>query len=230
MFRIVRQGGVLLILSLVIFTAAQAATAFRGTEIERVLSRLSEEQAKIQTLQASFRQEKTVGLLAGPEVSTGTFVFSRPNRALWTYDQPKRVDMLVADGWMTTYYPDLRRAERIEIKKYEDRIFRYLGAGTGAISDLDAFFEFQLIDTSTSPTYRLELTPRSKRVAKRVKQIKVWIDRESYLTTAFEYQEGDGDLTRYEFSAVKVNRPLPDSKFELSLPSSVSVETMAGSR
>ncbi|MFN2441785.1 MAG: outer membrane lipoprotein carrier protein LolA [Thermoanaerobaculia bacterium] len=230
MIRFVRPGGFLLILSLLLITPVPAATTFEGTEIERVLSRLSEEQTKIQTLQASFRQEKTVGLLAGTEVSTGTFIFSRPNRALWTYDQPKRVDMLVADGWMTTYYPDLRRAERIEIKKYEDRIFRYLGAGTGAIGDLDAFFEFQLVDTSNSPTYRLELTPRSRRIAKRVKQIKVWIDRKSYLTTAFEYQEADGDLTRYEFSAVKVNRPLPDSKFELSLPSSVRVETMAGSR
>lgn len=207
-----------------------AATSFSGTEIERVLSRVSEEQAKIRTLEARFRQEKTHGLLAAPEVSTGTFVFSRPNRALWTYQEPKRVDMLVADGWLTTYYPDLSRAERIEIKKYEDRIFRYLGAGTGAINDLDTYFDFRLVDTSNSPSYRLELTPRSRRVAKRVKQIKVWIDRESYLTTAFEYQEGDGDLTRYEFSGMKVNRPLPDSKFQLSLPSTVRVETMADTR
>ena len=48
----------------------------------------------------------------------------------------------------------------------------------------------------------------------------------SYLTTQFEYTEGDGDKTRYEFTNVKVNAPVEQSRFTLQLPSSVRVEQM----
>ena len=74
-------------------------------------------------------------VLAKPEISTGRFIYSKPNNVLWTYDAPKRVTMLIAAGMLTTYYPDLKKAERIEVKRYQDRIFRYMGA-SGAIDEL----------------------------------------------------------------------------------------------
>ncbi|HEX7809033.1 MAG TPA: outer membrane lipoprotein carrier protein LolA, partial [Thermoanaerobaculia bacterium] len=86
--------------------------------LDAVIKKVQETQKKTSTLQASFRQEKELALLAKPEVSTGTFVYSRPNNVLWTYDAPKRVQMVIADGVMTTYYPDLRKAERIDVKRF----------------------------------------------------------------------------------------------------------------
>ena len=69
-----------------------------------------------------------MALLSKPEVSTGTFVFSKPNNVLWSYNAPKRVQMLITNGTLTTYYPDLNKAERIDVKRFEDRIFKYMGA------------------------------------------------------------------------------------------------------
>src|SRR5215210_3019999 len=80
--------------------------------LESVIRKVQDQQKKTQTLQADFRQEKELALLARPEVSTGTFVFSRPNNVLWSYNAPKRVQMLISGGAMTTYYPDLQKAER----------------------------------------------------------------------------------------------------------------------
>ena len=193
--------------------------------LDEVIKRVQLAQAQMNTIQADFRQEKTLALLAKPEISTGRFVYSKPNNVLWSYDAPKRVTMLIANGMLTTYYPDLNKAERIEVKRYQDRIFKYMGA-SGAIDELGAWFNFTFTNTSDKPYFVLDLDPKSKTIAKRVRHIKIFIDRKSYLTTQFEYTEGDGDKTRYEFLNVKVNAPVEQSRFVLTLPSSVRVEQM----
>jgi outer membrane lipoprotein-sorting protein len=205
--------------------AVPAAAKTNPDSLDEVIKQVQLAQARTTTLQADFRQEKTLALLSKPEVSTGRFVYSKPNNVLWTYDAPKRVTMLIADGMLTTYYPDLNKAERIEVKRYQDRIFKYMGA-SGAIDELGAWFNFTFTNTSDKPYYVLDLDPKSKTIAKRVRHIKIFIDRKTYLTTQFEYTEGDGDKTRYEFLNVKINAPVEQSRFVLTLPSSVRVEQM----
>jgi outer membrane lipoprotein-sorting protein len=215
-------------LSLALCAAALAVPAAAKTNpdsLDEVIKKVQLAQSKTTTLQADFRQEKTLALLSKPEVSTGRFVYSKPNNVLWTYDAPKRVTMLIAEGMLTTYYPDLNKAERIEVKRYQDRIFKYMGA-SGAIDELGAWFNFTFTNTSDKPYYVLDLDPKSKTIAKRVRHIKIFIDRKTYLTTQFEYTEGDGDKTRYEFLNVKINAPVEQSRFVLTLPSSVRVEQM----
>ncbi|MGA8808192.1 MAG: outer membrane lipoprotein carrier protein LolA [Thermoanaerobaculia bacterium] len=204
---------------------ALAAKAPKADSLDDVIQKVQLAQAKTNTLQADFRQEKSLALMAKPEVSTGRFIYSKPNNVLWTYDAPKRVTMLIANGMLTTYYPDLNKAERIEVKRYQDRIFKYMGA-SGAIDELGAWFNFTFTNTSDKPYYALDLDPKSKTIAKRVRHIRIYIDKTSYLTTQFEYTEGDGDKTRYEFTNVKVNAPVEQSRFTLQLPASVRVEQM----
>jgi outer membrane lipoprotein carrier protein len=197
----------------------QAAT------LEQVIKKVQEQQKKTMTLQASFKQEKELALLSRPEVSTGTFTYSRPSNVLWTYDAPKRVQMVIAGGVMTTYYPELLKAERIDVKRFEDRIFKYMGA-TGAIDELARYFDFTFTDAKAKQVYALDLTPKTKAVSKRVKRIKLWIDKTTFLTSRIEYVEGDGDITRYEFTNVRINEPVPASRFAINLPSNVKVEQM----
>lgn len=202
-----------------------AARAAGPVTLETVIRKVQEQQRKTNTLQASFRQEKELALLSKPEVSTGTFVFSKPNNVLWTYDAPKRVQMVIAAGVMTTYYPELGKAERIDVKRFEDRIFKYMGA-SGAIDELARYFDFTFTDSKSKPVYVLDLTPKTRAVSKRVQRIKIWIDKTTYLTSRIEYVEGDGDITRYEFTNIKVNEPVPPSKFAIALPGNVKVEQM----
>jgi outer membrane lipoprotein-sorting protein len=205
--------------------AVPAAAKNNPDSLDEVIKKVQLAQTKTTTLQADFRQEKTLALLSKPELSTGRFVYSKPNNVLWSYDSPKRVTMLIAEGMLTTYYPDLNKAEKIEVKRYQDRIFKYMGA-SGAIDELGAWFNFTFTNTADKPFYVLDLDPKSKTVAKRVRHIKIFIDKKTYLTTQFEYTEGDGDKTRYEFLNVKINAPVEQSRFVLTLPSSVRVEQM----
>lgn len=202
-----------------------AARTVDPNSLDEVIRKVQEQQKITNTLEADFRQEKVLALLARPEVSTGHFTFSKPNNVLWRYDAPKRVEMLISNGMLTTYYPDLNKAEQIEVKRYQDRIFKYMGA-SGAIDELGAYFDFTFRNVSTAPSFELDLKPKTKGIAKRVRHIKIWIDKKSYLTTKFEYTEGDGDITRYEFTNVRVNQPIEQRRFTLNLPANVRVETM----
>jgi outer membrane lipoprotein carrier protein len=202
-----------------------AAREADPNSLDEVIRKVQEQQQHTTSLEADFHQEKVLALLAKPEVSTGHFTFSKPNNVLWRYDAPKRVEMLIANGVLTTYYPDLGKAEQIEVKRYQDRIFKYMGA-SGAIDELGAYFDFTFVNKSDDPYFVLDLKPKTKGIAKRVRHIRIWIDRKSYLTTKFEYTEGDGDITRYEFTNVRVNEPIEQSRFTLSLPKSVRVEQM----
>ncbi len=215
----IRRALAIAICAFSVVIPVQAAT------LEQVIKKVQEQQKKTMTLQASFRQEKELALLAKPEVSTGTFTYSRPSNVLWTYDAPKRVQMVIAGGTLTTYYPELMKAERIDVKRFEDRIFKYMGA-TGAIEELARYFDFTFTDSKSKPVYVLDLTPKTKAVSKRVQRIKLWIDKTTFLTSKIEYVEGDGDITRYEFTNVRINEPVPASRFALSLPSNVKVEQM----
>jgi outer membrane lipoprotein carrier protein len=208
-------------LSLPVFAARTADP----NSLDEVIRKVQEQQKTTSTLEADFRQEKILALLAGPQVSTGHFTFSKPNNVLWRYDAPKRVEMLIANGMLTTYYPELNKAEQIEVKRYQDRIFKYMGA-SGAIDELAAYFDFTFRNVSDAPSFELDLKPKTKGIAKRVRHIKIWIDKKSYLTTKFEYTEGDGDITRYEFTNVRVNQPIEQRRFTLNLPANVRLETM----
>ncbi|HEX8620064.1 MAG TPA: outer membrane lipoprotein carrier protein LolA [Thermoanaerobaculia bacterium] len=213
----------LLVVSACLSGAVQLNAA--PVSLAQVIKKVQETQKKTSTLQADFRQEKELALMAKPEVSTGKFLFSRPSNVLWTYEAPKRVQMVIANGVLTTYYPELGKAERIDVKKFEDRIFKYMGA-TGAIDELARYFDFTFTDSKSKPVYVLDLTPKNKAVAKRVQRIKLSIDKKTYLTSRIEYVEGDGDVTRYEFTNLRVNEPVPPARFALALPANVRVEQM----
>jgi outer membrane lipoprotein-sorting protein len=212
-------GVVLLLATTATMQAAPAVT------LAQVIKKVQEQQQKTATLRADFRQEKELALMAKPEVSTGTFLYSKPSNVRWTYDTPKRVQMVIAGGFLTTYYPELGKAERIDVKRFEDRIFKYMGA-TGAIDELARYFDFTFTDSKSKSVFVLDLTPKNRAVSKRVQRIKLWIDKTTYLTSKIEYVEGDGDVTRYEFTNLRINENVPPSQFALTLPATVRVETM----
>lgn len=203
--------------------AGAPARRAAAVSLEDVLRETSERQKNVSTLQAEFTQEKRMALMVGPQKSSGRFTYSKPDKVVWTYSAPSPVTMLIADGWLTTYYPELRKAEKLEISKYQDRIFRYMAA-PGSLDELRKYFDFTFRQSKSQPVYTLELLPKTKTLEKRVKKITIWIDRETYLTTSFEYVDGQGDLTRYEFTNIRINQPVAPSAFNLELPPGVRVE------
>jgi outer membrane lipoprotein carrier protein len=192
--------------------------------LEEILARFDKRQQATGTLVASFTEHKQLKLLEKPVVSQGEFFYSRPNRVRWEYLEPDRKVFVITEDRYTAYYPSLKRAEEVPIKKFVGkRLFRFLGVGQ-SIEDLGKYYEFALAAESDVPgTYLLLLTPRKKKLQDRVAEMKIWVDGETFLPSRLQYVEADGDTTLLSFTGMQGNVEVSDNRFRLELPRDVVV-------
>lgn len=191
-----------------------------------LLERIRFEQGRLEGMQAQFEQVKESRLLAETETARGSLWYRKPDRVRWEYREPDQMTIVVTDDTMQTWHVDLKRAERMEIGRYSEQVFRMMGA-TAALDSLTEYFtvEASFPSDPTEP-YRLGLTPRYRRIAKRIASMTIWIDPTRFLPVRLEYEEPDGDRTEYRLSSIEANPELPDSLFELTLPDDVTVRTV----
>jgi len=134
--------------------------------LARILDQWDRKQQESVTLVASFTERKELKLLAKPVVSHGEFYYSRPNHVRWEYKEPDHKVYVITEDMYTAYFPALKRAEEVPIKKFlGKRMFRFLAVGQ-RIGDLARYYDFRLAPQSdVKGTHLLLLTPRSKAVA-----------------------------------------------------------------
>ena len=193
--------------------------------VEALMERVRREQKKLQTLQAAFVQRQESAMLLEPEVSTGTFSYAAPESVRWEYDKPNPISVVIDGEEMTTWYRDLERAERLKVGRYSNQVLKYLGA-SGSFDTLLEYFQvkvrFPEEDQPAEP-YRVELTPRYERIARRLSSMTIWVDRDRFLPVRLRYESPDGDVTEYEFRDLQINASVPKDRFHLDLPAGVEV-------
>ncbi len=73
------------------------------------------------------------------------------------------------------------------------------------------------------------LRPVTSMLKKRLRSVEIEIDRALFLPVVVEYNEADGDSTRYEFNNLVINSPIDDSRFRLDLGVGVRLQTLDAS-
>ncbi len=81
-----------------------------------------------------------------------------------------------------------------------------------------------VIETNLSGTFRITKGMLKGMMKKRLVQIYVEVDRELLLPNLVEYQEADGDVTRYVFDAMEIDSEVNTSLFDVSLADDVVIE------
>ena len=187
-----------------------------------LVDRVRYEQKQLKTMQANFTQQQESSMLASPEASKGVFSYAAPDKVRWEYTSPNPITVVIAGDEMTTWYRTLKRAETLKVGRYSSQVFKYLGA-SGSLQTLLEYFTVRLkLPEKTGDPYRLELDPKSARIAKRLKGMTLWIDSTSFFPSGLKYTGGEGDTVEYQFSEMKRNTPIPDDRFVLKLPPGVS--------
>jgi outer membrane lipoprotein-sorting protein len=181
-------------------------------------------QQETTSLVASFSERKELKLLAKPVLSRGEFYYQSPNRARWEYHEPDRKVFVITEDKYTAYYPALKRAEEVPIKKFVGkRLFRFLGVGQ-RIGDLARYYDFELAKKSDlAGTHLIFLTPRKKTVRDRVAEMKIWVDQTTFLPRQLQYVEADGDTTLLAFEGMRANVEVGEARFRVELPDDVAV-------
>jgi outer membrane lipoprotein carrier protein len=189
--------------------------------LNALVERVKHEQRQLKTLEARFTQQQESSLLAAPEESKGVFSYAAPDLVRWEYLSPSPISVVIRGDEMTTWYHDLKRAETLKVGRYSNQVFKYLGA-SGSLQTLLQYFTVKLkLPEKKGDAYRLELLPRYKRIAKRLKSMTLWIDDDMFFPTRLKYVEADGDTVEYRFNDLKRNAPIPNDRFVLKLPPGV---------
>jgi outer membrane lipoprotein carrier protein len=207
-------------------TDRSADKAVSDPHLARILEAWDRRQQETETLVARFTERKELKLLAKPVVSRGEFYYSRPNRVRWEYLEPDRKVFVITEEMYTAYYPALKRAEEVPIKKFVGkRLFRFLGVGQ-KIGDLARYYDFRLApESDVQGTSLLLLTPRKRSVAGHVAEMKIWVDTDTSLPRQLQYVEADGDTTLLTFEGMQSNTAIEAARFHVDLPSDVAVSS-----
>jgi outer membrane lipoprotein carrier protein len=194
--------------------------------LRALVERMKIEQKGFSTLVANFHQETATEMLVEAEKSKGTFYYEAPDKVRWQYDSPTPKVIVINGTELVTWYKDLHRAEKVQVGRYSDAVFKYLGA-SGSLETLMDYFSLRVDFPKGSEPYKIDLVPRYKRVEKRLRDMSVSIDGKLFVPVELSYTEPNGDSTHYEFSDFKVNHPIPAAQFQLDLPADVDVRVIA---
>ena len=176
------------------------------------------------SMEADFTQTKESALLQYPLESRGVFSYQAPDKARWEYLSPDPISLVIQGEEMVTWYRDLGRAERYRVGRQSQKVIEYLGASTSIIALLEYFTVFLHTPSDAEEPYQLKLEPRYKRIAKRIKELEIWVEPERYLPVRIRYVEADGDVTDYRFENFRLNDDLPPELFEINLPAGMEIE------
>ncbi len=207
--------------SLVLVLAVSGVSA---TELEQLLVEFDRVQESIQTLSAEFTETTRSTLLKDEIVAEGKLFLTKPDSVRWEYSAPEEMRFVIADDQYTGYFPVRKQAEKRDVRRWGEQLFRFLGLGQ-ASSELSEFYTIRMGDEDQQQpdSVMLVLDPKKKRVRKRMQSVKLWIDSETLLLTRVRYASQNGDTRTVDFATMTVNPDLAASLYVVEIPDDVEV-------
>lgn len=216
-----RLRPILIAMAFVCCTLLISATN-RAAELEDVMAGFDATQSGMQTLSARFVETTSNNLLKDPVVARGRFFLTRPDSIRWEYDTPEEMSFIIASDQYTGYFPTQKRAETRSIKRWSERIFRFIGLGQ-SMAELEKFYNIQLEPTDDTDQYKLVLEPRKRRVRKRVETVTFILDASTLLPERVEYRAKNGNKRVIVFEEILLNPDLATSLYTMELPEDVEL-------
>jgi len=204
--------------------ATAQAPAGSAETLAEVLARFDRVQGQVRTLSAEFVQTTHSPLLRDPIVAKGQFYLTKPDSVLWEYTSPEPMRFVVAEGEYTGYFPERKKAEKRDIKRWSEQLFRFFGLGQGS-KELGKFYEIALgAPGKNDPgTVMLVLAPKKRRVRKNVDEVRLWVDDATLLPTRIAYVGKDGAEREIRFIDTRLNPDLAAGLYTVTIPAGVPV-------
>lgn len=205
-----------IVAALALTTAARATAASSPTPtvpcatVSECFAEMVRAQGAVSSVKARFKQTKRIALLREPLVSTGTFVFQRPDRVRWQVVSPEPM-VIEINGEHIRAGDDAEHLSAIDAggatSVFRDLAGVFTGAGTYA-SD-----RFRVTQGPGGP-YSFVVTPRAAALARVIASLEIDADPSSRWPRRAVIHEPDGDTTEVELSDTVVNAPIDPGLFE----------------
>lgn len=198
------------LVALVLARPAVAQPACDSTE--SCLRAIEAAQASTQTISARFTQTKHLSLLDEPLVSTGRFVFKRPDRMRLEIASPRQATILIKGREISI--PGISDSEKQQLAMTPmASMFSELG-GMFAGSPAALQQHFRVDATARNGGIEVTLAPTVPEWQRLFKTIQLRFTGPELVMSAMQLEDALGDRLDIVMSDVQRNQDLPDSLFE----------------
>ena len=211
-----------------LFSICLLAAVLRAEPVADILARMDHAAAEFRSVSAKMKRVQFTAVLNESSEMNGTMRLRRAKGGVVgvvEFGEPEPRTVFVNGHTVQVYYPKAKTVEVYDASKYSSNIDQLLTLGFGTTSaEIGKAYEIaaggmQKLD-GVSAT-RLELTPKSAELKKLITKIELWIPDGQANPVREKIAEPSGNYELVDYSATQINPALPESQFELKLPSGV---------
>jgi outer membrane lipoprotein-sorting protein len=206
-----------LLFSLIVFSSLPSFSqaGFTPMKNQDKFSRsLSEITKSTGTIESKFIQEKNLSVISEKIITRGNFYFKKENKLRWEYTDPFRY-LIIMNG-DKVLIKDEKKENRFDAasnKVFTEVNSIMVGSIRGTILEENKKFK---IDYQENAEFNLvKLIPVSQQLKSYIAEIRIFFNKANYLVSKLEIEESSGDLTKIEFTGMKINTPVSDEIFSV---------------
>lgn len=205
---------ILSILSLIaIQTLVCGQTKMAESDVLKFKNKVTTESKSLQSLSADFVQTKHISFLSKPITSTGKLNLKNDEKLRWEYVTPTKYTVVFKDKKLLVNNQGKQTTVDLATNKQFEKLSKLIsGSINGNMFD-DKEFTIAYLQTDTD--YLVKLTPKAKDLAKYIKEIELYFEKNGQLVHQTKMIEPNNDFTLITFSNKKINQPIHDSVFNL---------------
>ena len=217
---------------LVALTASLAATALlvassaprKGKmppDLSEILSRMNDAAKNLKTVSANLEYTKVTALVNDKSTENGRLFFRKSKNPEIRIDitKPESKTILFKKNGAEIFLPKINQVQEYNLEGKSGLVeqFFLLGFGTET-GELRKTYDVKYSaeeDLDGDTTAVLELTPLAASVKAQIEKVQLWVSEESWLPVQQKFFQPGGDYFLARYTAVKVNRRLPSSTFQI---------------
>lgn len=190
-------------------------------DLAEIFSRMDEAAKRLKTLSAKLEFTKVTVVVDDKSTELGQIFFhkSKTSEILIDIQKPDAKAILFKKNKAEIYLPKINQIQEYDLEQHSGLVQRFLLLGFGKeTGDLKKDYEIKFVgeeDIEGDTTAILELTPRKQEIATHLSKVQLWVSEESWIPVQQKFFEAGGDYLIARYTAVKVNRKLSGSTFQL---------------
>jgi outer membrane lipoprotein-sorting protein len=214
-------GVTLAAVSLLAGTGAGPRKGKMPPDLTEILSRMNDSAKNLKTISANLEYTKVTALVNDKSTESGRLFFrkSKNPEILIDIQKPESKTILFKRNRAEIFLPKINQVQEYNLEGKSGLVeqFFLLGFGT-EIGELRKTYDVKYLNEEEldgDTTAVLELTPRSEGTKAQLLKVQLWVSEESWLPVQQKFFQPGGDYFLARYTAVKVNRQLPGSTFQI---------------
>src|SRR5438874_142939 len=213
----------------------QASAPQSDGALERVLTQMDSTAAKFHTTQASFVWNQYSKVVDETDTQKGKVYFRRASNDIEMaadITDPEKKYVLFNDSKVQVYQPKIDQVTVYNTGKNREAFESFLVLGFGGRGhDMLKSFDVKYVGTETVEgveAAKLDLTPKSQKVANTFAHILLWIDPARGVSVQQQLFEPSGDYRLAKYSVIEINQKIPDTVFKLKTTGKTKIVSPQG--